>query len=724
MMERAVSHSGALSEARSKAILRSYGVPVVEEAVASGVEEAVAAAEQFGWPVVLKGLGAELVHKTELGLVRLHLHDAQAMRIAATELAAAGGDRLEGFLVQPQLEGRREFVAGLFRDPLFGPIVLFGLGGVFTEALNDVVLRLAPLSDADVEDMLEQLRSAVLLGAFRGEAAVDRHGLYAALLGLSKLGMDRPEVAEVDLNPLLVAPSGEVRAVDALVVQRAVGPQSSPRPAVSPEELGSLFHPRSVAFIGASAGLGKWGQSLPANLIAGGFEGAIYLINPRGGTQWGRPVYRGLAEVTGTVDLAVVTIPAAGVPELLPQLKAKAVRHLLLISSGFSEVGDAGRDLELQVLAAARDAGVVVLGPNTMGICNPHHKLYLTGVHARPQPGPTSLVSQSGNMGVQLLDFAARQGLGIRAFAGSGNEAMVAVEDFLDAFAVDVHTRTVLLYLESVKDGRRFFEAARRTGRKKPVILLKGGRSAEGNRAAASHTGALAADHRVFDAACAQAGVLSVRQPVEMLDAAAVFSSLPLPRGRRVAIMTLGGGWGVVTSDLCAERGLLLPALDDAVKNTLDALLPPYWSRANPVDLVGERDPELPFRGLEELMAWDGCDAVIHLGIFGRRFLLASLLESTAVADPTLSAAKRDQLQDQVDRSEQQYVEHVVRLMECYGKPAIGVDLATGDTPRTLYELPGAEFKGVFFPSPERAVRALAHMCDYRDFLTRSGEAV
>ena len=710
----------SLSEAESKALLSRYGVPVVEERVVRDAEEAVGAAAGFGYPVVLKAHGADFTHKPELGLVRLNLADAEAVRRAAGELAAAAGEHGEGLLVQPHLVGRREFMAGLFRDPMFGPVVLFGLGGVFTEALDDVALGLAPLSEADIDGLLDGVRSRALLGAFRGEAPADRDALRATLRGLSRLAVERPEVAEVDINPLLVSPAGVVRAVDALVVQRDPGMTGAPRPAVDTKSLGALFHPRSVAFIGASATLGKWGQSLPANLIAGGFAGQIHLVNPRGGTQWGRPVFPSLAEVPGPVDLAVVTVPAARVPDLLPQLQAKGVRYLLLISSGFSEVGEEGRELEHQLVAAARDAGVVLLGPNTMGICNPHHDLYLTGAQVRPPAGSTALVSQSGNMGVQLLDYATRQGLGIRAFAGSGNEAMVAVEDFLEAFAIDERTRTVLLYVESVKDGRRFFGAARRTSAEKPVIVLRGGRSAVGSRAAASHTGALATDNRVFEAACAQAGVLWVHQPVEMLDAAAAFSSLPLPRGRRVAILTLGGGWGVVTSDLCDECGLALPPLDAAVVERLDRLLPPYWSRANPVDLVGENDPQLPFTALEELVSWDGCDAVIHLGIFGRRFLLKWLLDSTAVADPSFPAKQRDGLQQLVDGTEQRYVEHAVRLMQRYGKPVIGVDLATAEAPRTLYDVPGAEYKGVFFPSPERAVHALAHMCTYRDYRARS----
>ena len=268
-----------------------------------------------------------------------------------------------------------------------------------------------------------------------------------------------------------------------------------------------------------------------------------------------------------------------------------------------------------------------------MGIQNPHANIILTGVHVAPKPGSTALISQSGNMGVQLLSFADSQGLGIRAFGGSGNEAMVAIEDFMEAFEVDELTRTVLLYLESVKDGKRFFESARRVGRKKPVIVLKGGRTEAGDRAAASHTGAMAADFRLFEALCRQTGVVSVHQPADMLDASMVFSSLPMPQGRRVAIMTLGGGWGVVTSDLCSDQNLRVEPLSDEIVAVLDGMLPPYWSRTNPVDLVGENDLELPMKAIEVLAAWDGCDAIIHLGISGREYLLQTLLESVNAVD-------------------------------------------------------------------------------------------
>ena len=709
----------SLSEAESKKILASYGVPVVHEEVATNANHAAQVADKLGFPIVLKGNGSKLTHKSDRGLVRLGLSDAGQVRIAAEEIARAAGDDLEGFLLQPMLAGRREFVAGLIRDPMFGPIVMFGLGGTFTEALDDVVFRGAPIDKIEAEAMLDEIKAASLLGEFRGEQPANRKALINCLVGLSHLALERLDVAEVDINPLLVGPDGQVTAVDALVVLRDNWEPHVSRPAVPPDILGNIFTPKSIAFVGASTGIGKWGQSLPANLLAHGYPGPVYLVNPKGGKQWGRPVYKSIKEIPGPVDLAVVTIPAAMVRGLIQEFKEKGILSVLLISSGFSETGEEGKILENKLVEDARKAGIVFLGPNTMGIQNPHAKIILTGVHAEPKPGGTALVSQSGNMGVQLLSFAEAQGLGIRAFGGSGNEAMVSIEDFMETFEVDVKTRTVLLYLESVKDGRRFFESARRVGKKKPVVILKGGRSEAGNRAAASHTGSLAANFKIFEALCRQAGVVSVHQPVEMLDASAVFSSLPLPKGRRVAIMTLGGGWGVITSDLCNEQKLTVEPLDEEMVTILDEMLPPYWSRTNPVDLVGENDLELPIKALQALASWDGCDAVIHLGVSGRGFLLETLLKSVSAVDPDTELKDFQYLMDGMEQWGHQYVKHTVQLMERYEKPILGVTLTADPKIRAIYEVENAKYNGVFFTSPERAVKALGHMCEYYDFLQR-----
>lgn len=709
----------ALSENESKQTLAAYGVPAAPGTLARDSREAMAAAENYGVPVAVKGHGEGLAHKTEMNLVRLGLKTPEDAQRAAEEIFALNPPGLDGVLVGPMIPGKREFVAGLFRDPVFGPVVMFGLGGVFTEALKDAVFAIAPFDEGEAARMIDGLKSSALLGPFRGEKAADRDALIKTLTGLARLGVERPEVLEVDVNPLLVGPDGSVTAVDALVVTGEPMELSAGREPIPTRDLAAFFHPKSVAFIGASATLAKWGNVLPLNLIAGGFPGAIHLVNSAGGEMWGRKVYKTVEEIPGEVDLAVVTVPAAKVMGLIPGIKAKGIERVLLITSGFGETGPEGKELEKELVAAAKKAGILLFGPNTMGILNPHTKAFMTGVHVRVEPGSTTLVSQSGNMGVQLLEFAASQGLGIRAFGGSGNEAMISVEDFMEGFEVDEKTSTVLLYVESAKDGRRFYQSAKRLGKKKPVIVLKGGRSEAGNQAAKSHTGAMATDFRIFDAACRQAGIVTVEKPVEMLDASAVFSSLPLPRGKRVAIMTLGGGWGVVTSDLCADRGLVLPELDPEVLAALDKLLPPYWSRANPVDLVGENDPELPKKAIDILAAWDGCDAIINLGIFGRKGLLESLLGSAVKVDQAMKEETVSMYMGMADRMEEDYLACVASAMERHDKPIIGVNLVSGQTSKSLYDVPGHKYKGVFFSSPERAVNALYHMTRYREFLER-----
>ncbi len=709
---------GALSEAASKALLDSFGIPVIREITAPTKTGAVAAARKIGFPVALKANGATLLHKTERGLVHLNLPDATAVETACDALQTDAGNALENYLIQPHLTGQREFVAGMFRDPQFGPVIMFGLGGTLTEALADVTFRLAPLTRKDAENMLAEIRAQKLLDAFRGEPPVRRTALVDILRQLAHIAETQPDVAEIDINPLIVRPTGEVVAVDALVVRNppAAG-ETSATPSVDINALGALFHPRSIAFVGASGQFGKWGHMLFTITAGSGFAGPIYLVNPKGGTIAGRKVYKSVNDIDDTIDLAVVTVPAQGVTDLIPHLAAKKIRYMVLISSGFGETGEAGKKLEQRLIALARQKQLLILGPNTMGICNPHRQLYCTGSHVRPLAGSTAMVAQSGNMGTQLLAFAEQQGIGIRAFAGSGNEAMITIEDYLEAFEVDTQTRTVMLYVESVKNGRRFYESARRVSAQKPIILLKGGQSTPGNRAAASHTGAMSTDTAVFEAVCRQAGIIKVEQPMDLLDLSAAFSSLPLPAGNRIAIMTLGGGWGVVTADLCARYGLDVPLLADNIVTTIDKILPPYWSRANPIDIVGEFDPAIPLTVLENLLQWDQCDAVINLGILGRRILLERLTESVAQADPTYTREFLDKANAFLASHEQQWIEQLTELMETYEKPVIGVSLLTDAHSQTVYRIEDRKYKGIFYETPERAVKALARMHRYRCFL-------
>lgn len=716
-----LGHS-SLDEHTSKLLLAEYNVPVNPERIVSSEDEAVAAAHELGYPVVLKACGPQLAHKSEQGLVHLNLDREHAVRLAYRSVVNKAGPALHSALVQNMLSGRREFVAGMFRDSQFGPVIMFGLGGVYTEALADISFRVAPVSPRDAREMIHEIKSSSLLGSLRGDEPVHEEKLVHILTGLSRLAQEWPQVEEIDINPLLILSNGEPIAVDALAVLSS-GREAIDRPQpIQPSALVPLFSPSSVAFVGASGTMGKWGHMLPTNVISGGFRGQIYLVNPKGGELFGRQVYSSLMDIPDDLDLVVVTIPAAKVMELIPQMQAKKVKAMVLISSGFSETGSHGATMEKELVQEARQAGIVFLGPNTMGLCNPHARFHCTGTVVHPEPGATAMVSQSGNMGVQLLSYAVQQGIGMRGFCGSGNEGMLTIEDFLKAFAQDPLTKTVMLYVESVKDGERFLKNMKRLAQKKPVILLKGGETQAGNKAAASHTGALSSNTRVFDAVCRQSGVRKVDGPLDLLHMAAAFSSLPLPRGNKVVIITLGGGWGVITADLCASYGLQVPELSADIRAEIDALLPDYWSHSNPIDLVGEWDEKMPIQVLDNVLQWDECDAVINLGILGRKIFVSRYLDAIQEVDPAYSKSFLDQASASIAAFENSYVQSVARLMTEYNKPVFGVRLEQAEGDQTVMEVEDCPYKALFYETPENAVKVCAEMYGYYNFLHNSDQ--
>jgi acyl-CoA synthetase (NDP forming) len=481
----------------------------------------------------------------------------------------------------------------------------------------------------------------------------------------------------------------------------------------------AVFSPRSVAVIGASTSFGKWGQLILSNIMAGAYPGAVFPVNPKGGTMFGLTTYRSVQEIPDPVDLAIVTTPAKTVPAVLKACGEKRVQAVVVITSGFSETDDTGRTLEKEMVSICRHEGLTLVGPNTMGIISPCAGLFATGTHTRPRKGSVAFVSQSGNLGNQLILWAEKQGVGVSLFVGSGNEAMVSCTDYLEYLEHRPDTKIIILYLENMLEGRRFIEVAGRLNRIKPVILLKGGRTEAGRTASASHTGAMGGEFTMLKAACRQAGLLDAAVPSELLDLSAGFSSLPLPRGNRVGIVTLGGGWGVVTADECNENGLVVPALPERIVETIGRYLPPFWSKGNPVDLVGTRDLEVPLVAVEELLKWDGIDAVVSLGIVGRIELVRLLIESTRQIDPSTSKDFLDGMDALSQNYEKDYIHRIAELMETYEKPVIGVSLARTDQ-GTVRPVEGKPYSPVFYQTPENAVNVLARMVRYHRYLSQS----
>ena len=482
--------------------------------------------------------------------------------------------------------------------------------------------------------------------------------------------------------------------------------------------LDHVFNPKSIAMIGASASLGKWGQMIFSNIVAGRFPGKIYPVNPREKTIFGIPVYQRVQDIPEPVDLAIITTPADTVLSVVGDCGQRGIKSAVVVTSGFSETGAEGRVLENKLVTLCREKGIVLVGPNTMGIISTGSSLYATGPHTRAKLGSVAFISQSGNLGGQLTHWAEEQGVGVSLFVGSGNEAMVTCSDYLEYVAGHTQSRVIVLYLESMREGRRFFETAKQINRTKPVIVLKGGRTEAGRAASASHTGSMSGEITVFRAALRQAGLLEAKVPSELLDLSAGFSSLPLPRGNRVGIVTLGGGWGVVTSDECNEKGLTVPALSEAIIKAIDRYLPSFWSRGNPVDLVGSRDPDAPLVAVEELVRSNDIDAVISLGIVGRVEFLRLMNRSVKEIDETTPPGFLDEAERFLLEYEEKYIARTAELMERFKKPVIGVTIAKtrGGVVRPVA---GKRYSPVLFETPESAVHVLAKMVEYQNFLGR-----
>ncbi len=711
-----------LSEHASKELLAGYGVPVPGERLVADADAAVAAAEALGFPVALKLCGEGIAHKTERGLVRLGLGDAAAVRAAAGELLAARRpeERGAGLLVAEMVSGRRELIAGLVRDPTFGPCVVLGLGGILTEALGDATFAVAPLSQADAHAMLDALEaSALFTEPFRGEPALDRDALAEILVGLGRLGAERPEVASVDVNPLLVCGARPL-AVDALVELGEPAAAAEPPAALDDgavlERLRPLFHPRGVVIAGVSSHPGKFGFVTYHNLRRFPYDGELFPVTRDGAELLGRPTLADVSEVPeGRADLVFVCTPNQVNLELLRACAKRGVRAAFVASGGYGEAGPEGRERERELVALAEELGMVVAGPNGQGVISTPRSLCAQIVAPYPPPGPISVASQSGNLVSSFLNYAVSTGIGVSKAVSAGNSAQLGLADYLEYFAADPETGVALAYLEGVRDGARFVAAARRLTARKPLVLVKGGAAAEGQRAAASHTGALASDDRVFDGLCRQLGVLRAPTVEEAFEWAATFATQPLPRGRRTVVFTTAGGWGVLAADACAAAGLELIPLPDDLRAAIDELVPPRWSRNNPIDLAGGETRDTIPQVFDLVCAHPEVDAVLHLGL-GIQAAQARLFR-TGEFFPDHGLERITEFHERQDR---RYARAAREASERHGKPVLSATELSRTHPDNPGPLGVREEGRLCHASAHRAVAALRALCDYAEFRRRT----
>ena len=585
----------SLTAPEGKRVCDAYGISVPQEGVANSAAESEKLAIAMGFPVVMKIVSPDILHKTEAGGVVVGIPNAQeASKAYQTIIENAKKYKADatilGVQVQQMIQGGQEVIIGAVTDPSFGKLVAFGLGGVLVEVLKDITFRLAPASKADALSMLDGIKAAEMLKGVRGSDPVNREALANLIVSVSDLVNDFPEISELDLNPVFASKNTAI-AADVRIVVDFVAKTPRYRP---PENevlvsMKRIMQPTSVAVIGASNENGKIGNSVMKNLINGGYKGQIFPIHPSASEIMGHKAYKSVKDVPQEIDTAVFAIPAKFVAGALIECGEKKIAGAVLIPSGFAETGNVA--LQEELVAIGRKYNIRMMGPNIYGFYYTPSNLCATFCTAYDVKGSVALSSQSGGIGMAIIGFSRSAKMGVSAIVGLGNKSDIDEDDLLIFFEQDPNTNVIAQHCEDLKDGRAFAEVARRVSKKKPVIVLKAGRTLAGAKAASSHTGALAGNDKIYEDVFKQIGVIRARSLRDLLDFARGVPILPTPKGENIVIITGAGGSGVLLSDACVDNNLTLMPMPEDLDAAFRQFIPPFGAAGNPVDITGGEPP-------------------------------------------------------------------------------------------------------------------------------------
>jgi acetyl coenzyme A synthetase (ADP forming)-like protein len=585
----------SLTAPEGKLVCDAYGIPVPKEGVAKSAADAVKLATGMGFPVVMKIVSPDILHKTEAGGVMVGVKTAADVEtnyaaILANAKKYKSDAKIEGIQVQQMLLGGQEVIIGAVTDGSFGKLVAFGLGGILVEVLKDITFRLAPATKDDALSMLDGIQAHEMLKGVRGSDPANRDAIADIIVNVSQLITDFPEISEMDLNPVF-ATKADAIAADVRIVVDFAPPPPRPRPNHDDivRQMNRIMKPKSVAVIGASAETGKIGNSVMKNLINGGYKGEIYPIHPKADEIMGKKVYKSVKDVPGEVDIAVFAIPANFVAAALTECGEKKVVGAILIPSGYAETGNIKGQEEIQ--AIGQKYGIRLMGPNIYGFYYTPANLCATFCTAYDVKGSAALSSQSGGIGMAIIGFSRSAKMGVSAIVGLGNKSDIDEDDLLTFFEQDDNTQIIAQHCEDLKDGRAFAEVAKRVSKKKPIVVLKAGRTSAGAKAASSHTGALAGNDKIYEDVFNQSGVIRARSLRDMLEFARGIPVLPTPKGENVVIITGAGGSGVLLSDACIDNKLSLMTIPPDLDAAFRKFIPPFGAAGNPVDITGGEPP-------------------------------------------------------------------------------------------------------------------------------------
>jgi 3-hydroxypropionyl-CoA synthetase (ADP-forming) len=601
---------------------RKYGFIAPRSGIATSADEAAALVRKLGFPVVLKIVSPDIIHKTDVGGVELGLGSedevgAAFSRIMSSVREKAPQARIEGISVEEMCEEGIEIIIGLNQDEQFGPVVMFGLGGIFTEVLHDVVFRVLPITQDDARDMIQEIRGRPILEGYRGQPPVSKEMLVELLLNAGRMGLDLADRLEsVDLNPIVVW-EDQHRVLDAKILLRSETvaiTESEP----DTSHLDTFFKAKSVALIGASATPGKIGNAVLDSLAKHEYKGKVYPVNPGRDEVMGLKAYPSLSSIPDAVDLAVVTIALSMVPDIISECAARGVHNMIIISGGGKELGGERKELEATIKSLAKQNDLRIIGCNCIGVFDGETRLdTFFQVHermARPKKGPIAMFTQSGTVGAAFLE--AVQDVGVSKFVSYGNRIDVDEADLIAYLANDPDTEVIACYIEGLGDGRKFLSTARQVSGKRPIVVFKAGRSRQAARASISHTGFFGGTYGVSEGAFRQANLVTVDSFEELLAVAKALALQPGARGPKIAMISNGAGTMVQAMDLLEEYGLEMEPLAVESVAKLETVYPPYYLVQNPVDVTGSATSADYEIGIRTLLEDSNVDIVMPWFVF------------------------------------------------------------------------------------------------------------
>ncbi|RPJ31756.1 MAG: acyl-CoA synthetase [Nitrosopumilales archaeon] len=595
IVESSKGNPKVITEESSKEILGEYGIRVPKYALVTNSDEAAQKSKEIGFPLVAKIVSPDILHKTDVGGVKVGLGSEDEVKKAFDDMFYRLKEKFDvkGVLLEKMVPKGVELIIGLQNDFQFGPSIMVGLGGIYTELFKDVSFRVLPVTKGDALKMLESLRGRDILKGFRGSKPIDLDMLSEAIVNIGTLGVDMAGKYEsIDFNPVVVYPDSYY-VVDAKIILKEKSLDNAisiANPDSSYMDL--FFNAKSVALIGASPEPGKIGNSVMESLVKHDYKGKVYPVNAKGYSEiMGVKAYKNLLDVKDPVDVVIVTVDLKFVPDLLTECGKKNIHNMVIISGGGKELGGERAAIEKRIQDQSRELNVRIIGPNCIGIFNGENRLdcafqgHLRML--RPKQGNVAFLSQSGTVGIAFMETS--DAFGLSKMISYGNRSDVDEADMIHYLAQDPNTNVIGLYVEGLGDGRKFMNSAKNVIKEhqKPIVVFKNGRSTKGAKQAASHTGSLGGSFAVISGAFEQTGIISVDSYEELTSALKALTWQPVPKGNKIAMVTNGAGPIIAAIDNFERLNLELAQLSEQTMKSFKEHYPATYVIGNPCDVTG-----------------------------------------------------------------------------------------------------------------------------------------